>query len=62
MQQPGFVRIDIGRRPRGRRNRRRSLVIDLPGAVRVSFGDEVDPRVVHAVFAAVKRMGVRGPC
>jgi hypothetical protein len=33
------------------------VVVDLRGGVRVSFGDLVDPRVVHAAFEAAKLLG-----
>ena len=57
MGKVGFVRLEIGRRPRGRPSKRRCLVVDLRGGVRLSFGDLVDPRVVHAAFEAAKQLG-----
>lgn len=57
MPKVGFVRLEIGRRPRGRPSKRRCVVVELGGGVRLSFGDLVDPRVVHAAFAAAKQVG-----
>jgi hypothetical protein len=62
MLKKGFVRIEIGRRPNGRPSSRRSMVVTMRGGVRLSFGDVVDPRVVHAVFEAVRKIEGRGPC
>jgi len=33
------------------------MVVDLRGGVRLSFGDLVDPRVMHAAFEAAKQLG-----
>ncbi len=57
MVKSGFVRLEVGRRPRGRPSTRRCVVVDLRGGVRLSFGDQVDPKVVQAVFAAAQRLG-----
>lgn len=57
MPKTGFIRLEVGRRPRGRPSKRRCMVVDLRGGVRLSFGDLVDPRVVHAAFEAAKLLG-----
>ena len=62
MLKTGFVRIEIGRRPRGRPNARNNLVVTMRGGIRLTFGEVVDPRVVHAVFEAVRNIGEDGPC
>jgi hypothetical protein len=62
MLKTGFVRIEIGRRSRGRPSPRHNMVVTMRGGIRLSFGDVVDPRVVHAVFEAVRNIGGRGPC
>jgi hypothetical protein len=61
MSKLGFVRLESGRRPRGRPGKRRLLVVDLGGDVRLCFGDLIDPRMVHAAFEAAKQLS-RRPC
>ncbi len=55
MGQSGFVLVEVGRRRRGRPDRRR-VTVDLIDGTRLAFSSASSPEVVRAVIEAVLRL------
>ena len=51
----GFIELTLAKPRRGRPTRRRSVVLDLPGGIRVRVGDQVPGSLVTDVLLAVLR-------
>lgn len=56
MGQSGFVLVEVGRRRRGRPDRRRRVTVDLIDGTRLAFSSASSPEVVRAVIDAVLRL------
>ncbi len=59
MSRSGFVLVEVGRRRRGRPDRRRRVFVDLIDGTRLGFSSSSSSAVVRAVLEAVLRIQKR---